>query len=82
MSNARPGSLHLCCRASLEDPRSVPGKPRSFVFDAFVFSSTPVNGSCMVPCSLRYYKNDENAAIPEGIYDIFATVCVYLFSLS
>lgn len=74
MSPTRPGCLYLACRATLEEPRAVPGKPRSVIFDALLFCAKATNDTCLIPCSLRYFKPDDGADVKEGIYDIFATV--------
>lgn len=71
------GCVHLSCRAWLENARPVPGKPRSYVFDALIYCAKRVNNTCLAACSLQYYKADDNAVVSDGIYDINAIVVAY-----
>ncbi|KAI9440383.1 hypothetical protein H4582DRAFT_2055781 [Lactarius indigo] len=70
MSSPR-GAFSLSCRAYLEQPRTVPGKPRTIVLDALVFCA---NNTSPVPCRLRHLNADDSVTVTKTIYDIFAPV--------
>jgi hypothetical protein len=81
MVTPHTGCVHLSCRAWLEHARPVPGKPRSYVFDALIYCGKRVNNTCLAACSLQYYKADDNAVVSDGIYDINAIVSTIFSSL-
>ena len=70
-----PGSFTISCRASLEFPRDLPDSDEIGVVDALLFSSQPKQQTCMVACSLRYGKTEEDEQFVDGVYDITANVC-------
>ncbi|KAH9170383.1 hypothetical protein EDB89DRAFT_2072060 [Lactarius sanguifluus] len=77
MSTARSGSCTVSCRAFLEHPRIVQGKPRTIIFDVLIFGTNAVNNSCLIPCSLRFFKADDDIDASPGVYDIVATIVAY-----
>ena len=77
MNTALPGLFVLSGRAYVENPRPLPGKPRSIVLDVS-FLAPPKRNAGEFACSFRYFKSEEAFVIADGLYDIIATVTLLL----
>ena len=77
MNTALPGLFILSGRAYVENPRPLPGKPRSVVLDVS-FLAPPERDAGKFACSFRYFKSEEAFVIADGLYDIVATVTLLL----
>jgi hypothetical protein len=73
-SSPRPGATQFLCRATLENQRGVPGKPKSFIYDTIVYATRVIGKTQEVLCSLRYFAPDIHDVPPNGIYDIVTQV--------
>ena len=73
MNTSSPGSFVLSGRAVVQNPRPVPGKPRTVVLDVS-FLAPPEQENKEFACSLRFFKGEEALVIADGLYDVVATV--------
>ncbi|KAH9015516.1 hypothetical protein EDB85DRAFT_2025059 [Lactarius pseudohatsudake] len=69
----REGTAYVNARAILENPRIIPGRRDSFVFDVVLCCSLPMMGTQVV-CSLCYLTREDNEYVDVGIYDIYAKI--------
>lgn len=77
MLSSFPGSFILSGRALVQNPRPVPGKPRTVVLDVS-FLAPPEQESREFVCSLRFFKGEESLVITDGLYDVVATVTLFV----
>lgn len=73
MNSAYPGSFLVSGRAYVENPRPVPGKPRTVVLDVY-FMGPREREHNEIPCSLRFFRFDDALVIADSLYDLVATV--------
>ena len=77
MTSSSPGSFILLGRAVVQNPHAVPGKPHTVILDVS-FLTPPEREMDEFICSLRYFKGEEGVVIADGLYDVVATVSLFL----
>ena len=61
----------------MQNPRPVPEKPHTVILDVS-FLTPPEREMDEFVCSLRYFKGEEGVIIADGLYDVVATVRLFL----
>lgn len=67
------GSVQFSCQVLLEHS-TVQDDPLSITFHTPVFSNKAVDGSQLLACLFRFFKNNMFNTVPNGIYDVVVIV--------